>query len=82
MLSSLNDKTSEYDQEMPQSQTTDHHTTALFAVCKQSLKINTTILASELNILAKYEYFQTGMSESVTIHITMMKNCVSRILLF
>ena len=31
-------------------------------------------MVSELNILAKYEDFQTGMSENGTIHITMMKN--------
>ena len=30
--------------------------------------------------MQKYEYFQTGMSENGTIHITMMKNCVSHIL--
>ena len=41
----------------------------LFAVCKQSLQINITILVSELI----YEYFQTGMSEKGTIHISMMK---------
>ena len=40
----------------------------LFAVCKQSLQINITILVSELNIWAKICFFQTGMSENGTIH--------------
>ena len=64
----------------------------LFAVCKQSLQIVITILASELNIWANYEYFQTGMSENGTIHtvtyilyrslihITMMKKWIRHIL--
>ena len=35
----------------------------LFAVCKQSLQINVTILVSE----QKYKHFQTGVSENGTI---------------
>ena len=42
--------------------------------------MNITILVSELNIWAKYEYFQIGMSENGTIYISMMKNWVSHIL--
>ena len=49
----------------------------LFAVCKQSLQINITIWFLSWISEQKYEYFQTGMSENGTIHITMMKNWVT-----
>ena len=49
---------------------------SLNRVYKQILQF----LVSKLNIWANYEYFQTGMSENGTIHITMMKHWVSHIL--
>ena len=52
----------------------------LIAVCKQSWQLHITILVSELNIWAKFEHFQTVMSEYWIIHITMTKNWVSHIL--
>ena len=51
----------------------------LFVICKQSSQ-NISILVSVLNIWAKYEYFQIGMSENGTIHISMIENWVSHIL--
>ena len=55
----------------------DFYIPSLLSVKK--LQINIKILVSELNIWAKFEFFQTGISENGTIHITMMKNWASHI---
>ena len=52
----------------------------LFAVCKQSLQINITILVSELNIWAKIWVFSNRDVRKWDHSYTMMKNWVNYIL--